>query len=126
MNAVIDGSWGTWKPMCLCEQGLDGATLGIVGLKRIGFVVAKRVRLFSVDKILYFDTEKKNSDFVFCCSSSTPENNELFDARVFNKMKKSAGFIKTSRGGLCEPGKSLSSICTIGAAGLDDSRTNLD
>lgn len=139
MNAVVDGSWGTWKPMWLCGQGLDGATVGIVGLGRIGFAVAQRVRPFGVDKILYFDTEKKsyaqeigaefsdfenllkNSDFVFCCSAFTPENKGLFDAKVFNKMKKSAVFINTSRGGLVNQGDLYQALVsgTIGAAGLD-------
>jgi len=32
MRAVKDGSWGTWSPLWLCGQGLDGATVGIIGI----------------------------------------------------------------------------------------------
>ncbi|KAL5005920.1 hypothetical protein ScPMuIL_017078 [Solemya velum] len=118
MNAVVDGKWGTWSPLWLCGQGLDGATVGVVGLGRIGLAVAKRLQPFGVKQFLYtgnspkegakeiganfvdFDTLVKESDFVLGCCALTDKNKGLFNADVFKKMKKTAIFINTSRGGL--------------------------
>ena len=41
MRAVADGTWGTWKPLWLCGPGLEGATVGVVGMGRIGMAVAR-------------------------------------------------------------------------------------
>ncbi|KAL4216935.1 hypothetical protein ACF0H5_023394 [Mactra antiquata] len=118
INAVKDGSWGTWKPLWLCGQGLDGATVGIIGLGRIGFAVAKRLMPFGVGKMLYAEYEEKDyasqlpaeyvdldkllkeSDFVLGCCALTKENTGLMNSAAFKKMKNSAIFINTSRGGL--------------------------
>lgn len=118
IQAVKDGSWGTWKPLWLCGQGLDGSTVGIIGLGRIGFAVGERLKPFGVSKILYTDTEEKDyakqlpaelasfdkllaeSDFVLGCCALTKENIGLMNANAFKKMKKTAIFINTSRGGL--------------------------
>lgn len=118
MNAVVDGKWGTWSPLWLCGQGLDGATVGIVGLGRIGLAVGKRLQPFGVKRFLYtgnspkesakeidahfvdFDTLVKESDFVLGCCALTDKNKGLFNSNVFKKMKKTSIFINTSRGGL--------------------------
>ncbi|XP_053386391.1 glyoxylate reductase/hydroxypyruvate reductase-like [Mercenaria mercenaria] len=118
IEAVKDGSWGTWKPLWLCGQGLDGATVGVIGLGRIGFAVAQRLKPFGVAKILYADAEEKEyanqlpaeyanldqlleeSDFVLGCCALTEENVGLMNSSAFKKMKKTAIFINTSRGGL--------------------------
>jgi hypothetical protein len=44
MKSVVDGTWGTWNPIWMLGHGLDGATVGIVGLGRIGSAVAKCLR----------------------------------------------------------------------------------
>lgn len=118
IQAVKDGSWGTWKPLWLCGQGLDGATVGVIGLGRIGFAVAQRLKPFGVAKILYADAEEKDyasqlpaeyadldkllaeSDFVLGCCALTKDNIGLMNSSAFKKMKKTAVFINTSRGGL--------------------------
>ncbi|WAR10221.1 GRHPR-like protein [Mya arenaria] len=118
VEAVKDGSWGTWSPLWMCGQGLDGATVGILGLGRIGLAVAQCLKPFGVAKILYsgnsekdeakqlqaefvtFDELLKKSDFVLGCCALTKENIGLMNKEAFSKMKKTAVFINTSRGGL--------------------------
>ncbi|CAL1545206.1 unnamed protein product [Lymnaea stagnalis] len=139
IRAVQTGEWGTWKPMWLCGPGLDGATVGIVGLGRIGFAIAKCLKPFGVAKIVYsgrsekeeakeinaeyksFDELLKISDFVIACCALTSETKELFNRDAFKKMKPSAVFINSSRGGIVNQDDLYKALESgeIGAAGLD-------
>ncbi|ESP00101.1 hypothetical protein LOTGIDRAFT_113208 [Lottia gigantea] len=139
MAAVANGTWGTWKPMWLCGPGLDGATVGIVGLGRIGFTIAQCLRPFGVAKILYSDKFENphasevgatyvskdellaNSDFVLATCALTEETKGMFNKDLFKKMKKSAIFINTSRGGVVNQEDLYEALKSgeIGAAGLD-------
>ena len=79
---VHAGKWETWGPLLLMGQDIHHATLGLVGLGRIGTEMAKRGQGFSM-RVLYndvvrredleqelgleyadFDTVLKESDFV--------------------------------------------------------------
>ena len=51
---VRDGKWQTWGPLLLLGREVSGATIGIVGLGRIGKEVAKRARGFDM-RVLAFD-----------------------------------------------------------------------
>ena len=51
---VRDGKWKTWGPLLLLGREVSGATIGIVGLGRIGKEVAKRARGFDM-RVLAFD-----------------------------------------------------------------------
>ncbi|KAK3083053.1 hypothetical protein FSP39_012689 [Pinctada imbricata] len=139
MNAVIQGKWGTWNPIWLLGSGLDGATVGVVGLGRIGFEVVKRLHPFGVAKVLYSDVEPKSyakdvnaeyatlddllktSDFVLGCCALTKENMGLFNKDAFSKMKNTAIFVNTSRGGLVNQDDLYAALSTnqIAGAGLD-------
>lgn len=138
---VKDGSWGTWSPLWMCGSTLSGATVGIVGLGRIGEAVGRRLLPFGVSSILYYGrTEKPEaasslgavftpdfdaflaaSDFVVVTCALTPETQNMFDAKAFRKMKSSAIFINTSRGGLVQQDDLYEALSNgeIGAAGLD-------
>lgn len=52
------GNWRTWSPMLLTGQDVYGATLGIIGLGRIGEAVAKRAKGFDM-KVLYYNRSRK-------------------------------------------------------------------
>jgi len=54
-----NGGWGTWSPLWMCGSTLVGATVGIVGLGRIGEAVARRLVPFGVSKILYHGRGEK-------------------------------------------------------------------
>jgi len=96
---------------------LQGKTLGIFGLGRIGSTLAKRAKSFDM-KIVYHNRKpvSKNkekllgvkyvtldklitqSDIISIHVPHTKETNQLFDMKIFKKMKKSAFLINTARG----------------------------
>lgn len=96
---------------------LQGKTLGIFGLGRIGSTLAKRAKSFDM-KIIYHNRKpvSKNkekslgvkyvtldklithSDVISIHVPHTKETDRLFDMKIFKKMKKSAFLINTARG----------------------------
>jgi glyoxylate reductase len=98
------GCWKNWGPMFFLGQDIHHATLGLVGLGRIGAEVARRAQGFSM-RILYcdpkrhpdleaqlglepadFETLLRQSDFV---SLHTPLNDQTYHfmaVRQFNLM----------------------------------------
>lgn len=139
MRAVENGSWGTWEPMWLCGPGLEGSTVGIVGFGRIGLAVSRCLKPFAVKRIIYADVAERpeakeigaeflplddvlaSSDFVLACVALTPETKEMFNMDLFKKMKKTAVFVNTSRGGVVKQDDLYQALVSgeIGAAGLD-------
>lgn len=134
-----NGGWQAWSPFWMCGPGLGGSTVGIVGFGRIGIEVAKRVKPFNVKEILYFNRSVKKeadeigakkvafdelitrSDFVICCCALTPETEGIFNKEAFNKMKKTAVFVNTSRGAVVDQSALVNALTNgdIWAAGLD-------
>ncbi len=115
-KVVRAGKWKTWGPMILLGQDVHGATLGIIGLGRIGSGVAKRAKGFGM-KILYtdvarnkqaedelgiefvdIDTMLTRSDFITIHVNLTPETHHLIGPKQFEKMKRTAILVNTSRG----------------------------
>ena len=113
---VRAGKWKTWGPMILLGQDVHGATLGIVGLGRIGQAIARRAKGFGMN-ILYHDVTRQkqaedesgirfteletllaNSDFITLHTNLTPETHHLIGATQFDKMKKNCILVNTSRG----------------------------
>jgi D-3-phosphoglycerate dehydrogenase len=92
-------------------------TLGIVGLGKIGTVTALKalglgMRVIAYDpyvlspvmesrgvKPVDFDTLLKESDFISNHTPLTPETRNMFGYEQFQKMKRTAYFINTARGG---------------------------
>jgi len=123
----------------MCGHGLAGATVGIVGLGRIGYGVAQRLRPFAVSRVLYtghrekpyaadvaaefvsFDVLLAQSDFVIASCPLSAETNNLFNTSAFSRMKRTALFINTSRGGVINQSDLYDALKTgvIAAAGLD-------
>ncbi|CDH56395.1 glyoxylate reductase hydroxypyruvate reductase [Lichtheimia corymbifera JMRC:FSU:9682] len=142
MMAAEKGEWGAWRPTWLCGSQFTGKTLGIVGMGRIGEAVAHRLAPFGIRRIMYWgrqekpDVEKRlsmaqftgsldtllaNSDFVIVCCALTPETRELFNYDAFNKMKDTAVFVNTARGGIVKQDDLVHALeeKKIAAAGLD-------
>lgn len=115
---VKDGNWNTFDPLQALGQELYGKTLGIFGLGRIGFEMAEKSRKAFDMNIIYhnrshneqaekelgatyvsFDELIKSSDVLSIHANFTPEQANLFNLSVFEKMKSNAIFINTARGG---------------------------
>lgn len=113
---VHSGRWKSWGPMLLAGQDIYGATLGIIGMGRIGEGVARRGRGFGMN-VLYHNRNRRpdvesemgvqyrslddllgESDFVVLLAPGSEENRHMLGAREFARMKPNAIFINTSRG----------------------------
>jgi len=112
---------GRWKEIFGASDyvgnDLQGKTIGIFGLGRIGGTLAKRAKAFDM-KILYHNRKRvskskekslnvkyvsfekliSQSDFISIHVPHTKETDHLFNMKIFKKMKKSAFLINTSRG----------------------------
>lgn len=136
----LSGKWKTWEPLGHLGQDLAGRTIGIIGMGRIGYALAKRCHGGWDMKVLYYDvhpSEKaekdfgaqkvdldtllRQSDFISLHADLNPNTRGMIGKEQFEKMKKSAILINTARGPLVDQ-KALASALrsgTIFAAGLD-------
>jgi len=138
---TVQGKWKTWGPMTLLGQDINHATLGIVGLGRIGMEVARRARGFNM-KITYYDlfrhdeAEEKElgieyipelevllarSDFVSIHVPLTDATRHLIGAGQLSAMKDTAVLVNTSRGPVVDQSALYEALRDrrIFAAGLD-------
>ncbi|HWB12956.1 MAG TPA: D-glycerate dehydrogenase [Pirellulales bacterium] len=118
-NYTLAGQWKTWEPLGHIGQDLVGKTVGIVGMGRIGYAMAKRCFGGWDMRILYhdryrsepaerdfkaaqvdFDTLLAESDFVSVHADLNPSTKGLFNAAAFKKMKPTAVFVNSARGPL--------------------------
>ncbi len=136
---VRAGKWRTWGPRLLLGWDVHHATLGIIGLGRIGFEVAKRARGFDM-RVLYYNRSRKpeleaelgleyvpletllkESDFVSLHTPLTPETRHLIGAKEFELMKPTAVLINTARGPIVDSKALYQALKSgqIGYAALD-------
>ncbi len=133
------GEWTTWSPMLLAGAEVHGATIGIVGMGRIGFEVARRAAGFKM-RIVYtsrspkpdaerlFGAERRSlsellaeSDFVSVHTPLSSETTGLIGAAELAAMKPSAILINTARGAVVSQRALYDALKNgrISAAGLD-------
>lgn len=137
---VKDDKWRTWEPLGFRGQDVHHATLGLVGLGRIGAAMARRGAGFEM-KVIYYDAyrrkdleeqygyEYRNSveevlreaDFVSLHTPLTEETRHLMNADRLKMMKPTAVLINSSRGPVIDPKALYDALKngTIWAAGLD-------
>jgi glyoxylate reductase len=135
-----DGRWKTWEPLGHLGQDLVGRTLGVIGMGRIGYALAKRCALGWDMVVLYYD-ERRNeqaeaelgaravdldtllelSDFVSVHTDLNERTRGLFNAERFGRMKPTAVFVNTARGPVVVEADLVEALRrgTIFAAGLD-------
>jgi glyoxylate reductase len=105
VDSVRDGDWVTWEPGRHLGYDVHGATLGIIGLGRIGRAVARRAEGFEMtvlhtgaDGGTPLDELLERADFVSIHCPLTPETHHLIDAAALARMRPTAILVNTARG----------------------------
>jgi len=139
VDNVRAGEWVTWGPEILLGRDVWGATLGIVGLGRIGQAMARRGRGFGM-RVLYAGPHRKpaaesaldaryapldellaQSDYVSLHCPLTPETEGLIGAAALQRMPSHAMLINTARGKVVQTAALLQALREgwIAGAALD-------
>jgi glyoxylate reductase len=137
---TLAGRWKTWEPLGHLGQELAGKTLGIIGMGRIGYALAKRCHGGWDMNILYHDVYKNDmaekdlgarqvdldillaqSDFISLHADLNDKTRGLIGADQLKKMKRTAVLVNTARGPLIDQRALAAALKagTIFAAGLD-------
>ena len=139
-RTVEDGRWSRSPDFCYWDYPLvelDGKTMGIIGLGRIGKATAELARAFGMDVIgcakhadpsagglctpVGLDEVFRRGDVVSLHCPLTPETERIVNAERLGLMKPTAILINTSRGPLVDE-RALADALNggrIGGAGLD-------
>ena len=138
-RAVRAGNWRTWHPLHYLGQDAYGATLGIIGMGRIGFEVAKRSIGFNM-RVLYndivrqeefeerlpmehvdMDTLLSESDFISLNTVLNDSTYHLINAEALAKMKPTSVLVNAARGPIVDQQALYQALRDgeIAAAGLD-------
>ena len=128
-----------WGPSMFIGSDVNGKTLGVVGLGRIGSAVAKRARGFNM-KIIYNDASRREdlegelgviyksldellseSDFLSMHVPLTEDTRHMIGEEQLSKMKRTAFLINTSRGPVVDENALYKALRdgVIAGAGLD-------
>lgn len=139
-KTIAKGEWKYFQPKKNLGIELKNKTLGIFGLGRIGIEMAKRCRGAYNMEVIYhnrkrneaaekelgaryvsFDHLLQQSDVLSVHSVLSEETKGLFNKIAFGKMKSTAIFINTSRGGVHNEADLIEALNTgvIWGAGLD-------
>ncbi|HKK45164.1 MAG TPA: D-glycerate dehydrogenase [Balneolaceae bacterium] len=138
---LLDGKFKNWEPLGFLGKELQGSTLGIVGMGRIGQAVARRAHAFGMN-ILYHNRNKvaadienqiqstycatleelaKKSDVVTLHCPLTDETHHLIDKNILSIMPDDAILINTARGPVVDEAALADALHNgiIGGAGVD-------
>jgi len=130
---------GQWKRSKYTGIELYEKTVGIIGLGRIGALVAARLQAFGVNIVAYdpyitsaraqqlgvhpvtLDELLEQSDFVTIHMPKTPETTGMISAPQLKLMKPTAFVVNVARGGLIDEADLYTALVegTIAGAGLD-------
>lgn len=130
---------GQWKRSAFTGAELYEKTVGVVGLGRIGVLVAQRLAAFGVELLAYdpyvpparaqqlgvtlveLDELMRRSDFITIHIPKTPETTNLIGADEFALAKPTLRIVNASRGGIIDEDALLEALQSgrIAGAGLD-------
>jgi glyoxylate reductase len=125
---VREGRWAPWHPGHMLGGDLADRTLGIIGWGRIGQAMARRGEGFGMRIVHHsrssgigLDELLETSDYVSLHTPLTPETRHMMGAEQFARMKRTAYFINTSRGGTVDQAALREALAhgEIAGAGLD-------
>jgi glyoxylate reductase len=128
---VRQGQWKTWEPSLFIGRDVHHATLGIVGLGRIGAELAKRARGFDM-RVLYAGRQRKpeleaklgvefatlddllaQSDYVSINVALTAETRKMIGQAELARMRPDAFLINAARGPIVDT-EALYEACRSG------------
>ena len=137
---IRQGDWKGWRLKQWLGIDVHHATLGIVGMGRIGQAIARRARGFDM-RVIYHNRSRvaeaielelnaswvaleellRQSDFVVLQVPYSPETHHLIGAAELATMKPSAILINSTRGGVVDDAALVQALKDgrIRAAGLD-------
>ena len=132
---VKSGAWGPWDPWHFLSGDLHGATLGIVGMGRIGQAIARRARGFDM-QVLYTARSNKDvpgatrlelagllerSDIVVIAVPLSEQTRRLIGRAELALMKDSAILVNVARGPIVDTDALVEALAggLIGGAALD-------
>ena len=150
-NLVKTNTWKDHKPditKLMVGNEITGKTLGIIGMGRIGQIVAERARAFKM-KVIYFNRNKlpkdfekdatyysdlksmlPNCDYISLHTPATPETKNIINSETLKLFPKHSVFINTSRGSTVDDDALIEALKNkkIYGAGLDvfNNEPNLD
>ena len=130
---------GQWKRSAYTGVELFEKTVGIIGLGRIGALIAARLQAFGVNVVAYdpyvtsaraqqlgvqllaLDDLLQQSDFITIHMPKTPETTGMISTEQFRLMKPTAYIVNVARGGLIDEEALYVALTTgeIAGAGLD-------
>ena len=129
--------WGFWDYL---GDGLEGRTLGIYGMGRIGQAVARRARAFGMHVVYHsrtplaaeeereleaehvsFDELLARGDVLSLHAPLTPETRHVFDRNALARMRPGSVLVNTARGPLVDEAALVDALRDgpLAAAGLD-------
>ncbi len=145
---VRAGEWKTWSPGFMVGVQVTGKRLGIVGMGRIGRIVAERARGFGMTVHYHNRTRLPPdlemgaiwhdslasllpcSDFLSLHCPATPETVRLLNATAIERLPPVAVVVNTARGSLIDDAALIASLQSgrVAAAGLDvfDNEPSID
>ncbi|HSE97562.1 MAG TPA: phosphoglycerate dehydrogenase [Blastocatellia bacterium] len=119
-QAVGSTKSGHWEKNRFLGVELQGKTLGVIGMGRIGSTVAERARAFGMEIVAYdpyftreasrelgidmvgLDELFARSDFITLHTPLTEDTRKLIDRAAIEKMKRGVRIINCARGGLID------------------------
>jgi gluconate 2-dehydrogenase len=137
---IRGGEWTGWRLKQWLGVDVHRATLGIIGMGRIGQVIARRAAGFEM-RVIYHNRKRladeierrvnatyvtkdellAQSDFVVLQVPYSPETHHLIGAAELKRMKPTAILVNSTRGGVVDDAALIEALKagTIRAAGLD-------
>nr|WP_276903055.1 D-glycerate dehydrogenase [Pedobacter kyonggii] len=116
---IIKGEWENYEPSPELGIEVNGKTLGVFGLGKIGLEMAKKCKAAYKMEVIYHNRSRNEeaekeigakyvsfeellaqSDVLSVHTALTPETKDKFTLDVFKQMKSNSIFINTARGGI--------------------------
>jgi hydroxypyruvate reductase len=127
---------GSWTSAPAAGRRFSGKKAGILGMGRIGRMLAKRLVAFDM-QVAYYDPKPapdvdhkqypsgvelaRESDFLFLCAAGGPGQEHIVDAEILAALGPDGVFVNIARGWLVDEAALVDAVVSgrIGGAGLD-------